>query len=149
MQRSVERILTTHTGSLPRPPELLGLLFAREEGRPDPAALDESIRDAVGWVVRQQVDAGVDVVNDGEMGKISYATYVKDRLSGFEGEGRMIGLGDIVDFPEFGQRVFKGSEEAMKYMTMPACSGPIAVKDPDQVRRDIANLRAATQGAGV
>src|SRR3954452_6875994 len=106
MKRSAERILTTHTGSLPRPPELVELLFAREEGRPDLTALEPAIRDAVAWVVGQQVEAGVDVLNDGEMGKIAYSTYVKDRLSGFDGEGRMVGLGDIVDFPEFGQRVF-------------------------------------------
>jgi len=146
MKRSAERILTTHTGSLPRPPELVELLFAREEGRPDLTALEPAIRDAVAWVVGQQVEAGVDVLNDGEMGKIAYSTYVKDRLSGFDGEGRMIGLGDIVDFPEFGQRVFKNSEEALKHMTMPACTGPISVKDPEQVVRDIDNVRAATNG---
>ena len=146
MQRSVERILTTHTGSLPRPPELVELLFAKEEGRPDPAALEPAIRDAVAWVVRQQADTGVDVLNDGEMGKISYATYVKDRLTGFEGQGRMVAMGDIFDFPEFGQRVFKDLDEAMKHMTMPACTGPIAVKDPEQVQRDIRNVRSATDG---
>jgi 5-methyltetrahydropteroyltriglutamate--homocysteine methyltransferase len=150
MQRSVERILTTHTGSLPRPPELLTHLFAREEGTStDPAAREAAIRDAVDWVVRQQVDAGVDVVNDGEMGKISYSTYVKDRLSGFEGESRMIGVGDIVEFPEFGQRMFKDVDEATRHMTMPACNGPIAVKNADEVQRDIRNIRAATGGVGV
>jgi 5-methyltetrahydropteroyltriglutamate--homocysteine methyltransferase len=147
LRRSVERILTTHTGSLPRPPELLSQLFAKEEGRPDPPALESAISDAVGWVVRQQVESGVDVVNDGEMGKIMYATYVKDRLSGFEGEGRMVGMGDIADFPEFGQRMFKDLDEALKHMSMPACNGPIAVKDPEQVQRDIRNVRAATEGA--
>jgi 5-methyltetrahydropteroyltriglutamate--homocysteine methyltransferase len=149
MQRSVERILTTHTGSLPRPPELVGLLFAKEEGRqPDTDALESAIRDGVAGIVRQQVEVGVDVLNDGEMGKISYSTYVKDRLSGFEGEGRMIGMGDIVDFPKFGQRVFQDMGEAIKHMTMPACNGPIAVKDPGQVQRDIRNVRAATEGVG-
>jgi len=144
MRRSVERILTTHTGSLPRPAQLRELLFAQEEGTADPAALDLAIGDAVTWVVRQQVDSGVDVVNDGEMGKISYATYVKDRLSGFDGDSRMIAPGDMFDFPEFAQRGFRGSEEAVKHMLMPACTGPIALKDAQQVDRDIRNLRAAT-----
>jgi 5-methyltetrahydropteroyltriglutamate--homocysteine methyltransferase len=147
MQRSRERFLTTHTGSLPRPADLLPLLFAREDGAGDQAALDAAIQRAVADVVRKQAEVGVDVLNDGEMGKITYATYVKDRLTGFDGESTMIAPGDMLDYPEFGQRGFRGSEESMKHMRMPACTGPIAVRDSQQVQRDIANLKAATNGA--
>jgi 5-methyltetrahydropteroyltriglutamate--homocysteine methyltransferase len=145
MKRSTQRILTTHTGSLPRPPDLLPLLFAREDGQVDDPALEGAIHDAVANVVRKQAECGVDVLNDGEMGKISYASYVHDRLTGFEGQGTMPGLGDLIDYPEFAPRVFQGSEEAMKHMRMLACNGPISVKDHDQVKRDIANLKAAAR----
>src|SRR5687768_13908950 len=92
MKRSVDRILTTHTGSLPRPPDLVELIFDREEGREvDGAAFDERVRSAVAEVVEKQVGCGVDVVNDGEMGRVSYATYVKDRLTGFGGESAVFG----------------------------------------------------------
>ena len=88
MQRSTERILTTHTGSLPRPAALVETLSALERGtRPDPAAFAEQVRDAVAGVVQWQVDAGIDVVNDGEAGKVGYSTYVTERLSGFGGTG--------------------------------------------------------------
>ncbi len=87
MKRSTTRILTTHTGSLPRPWDLVDLLQAKEAGvLSDRAAFDGRVREAVAEVVRRQVEAGVDVVSDGEQGKLSYSTYVKDRLSGFEGE---------------------------------------------------------------
>jgi 5-methyltetrahydropteroyltriglutamate--homocysteine methyltransferase len=128
----------------------LPLLFAREDGSAvDAQALEGAIRSAVADPVRQQAEAGVDVVNDGEMGKISYASYVHDRLTGFEGQGAMPGLGDILEYPEFGQRVFQGSEEAFKHMRMLACNGPIWVKDHEAVKRDIANLKSATPSVAV
>src|SRR5262245_58333705 len=87
MKRSTRRILTTHTGSLPRPDDLLGLMTAKEsEQHYDRGALDSSIRSAVSDIVRRQVEAGVDVVNDGEMSKPGYSTYIKDRMTGFGGE---------------------------------------------------------------
>src|SRR5205823_7487755 len=87
MQRSTDRILTTHTGSLPRPPDLVEMIRAREEGEPfDAQAFAARVRSAVEEVVRKQVEAGVDVVSDGEMGKPSFATYVTHRLAGFGGE---------------------------------------------------------------
>src|SRR5918911_5004431 len=90
MKRSEHRILTTHTGSLPRPPRLTELLFARESGEAvDPDTLHAEVRSAVADIVRSQVEAGVDVVNDGEMGKIGYSTYVKERLTGFSGDRTM------------------------------------------------------------
>ncbi|TMK32679.1 MAG: epoxyalkane--coenzyme M transferase, partial [Alphaproteobacteria bacterium] len=86
MAYGAERFLTTHTGSLPRPEDLIRTMFAKEEGVPvDRAALEARIRDAVAEIVRKQTHAGIDLVNDGEMSKPSYATYVKDRLSGFGG----------------------------------------------------------------
>ena len=84
MKRCTERILTTHTGSLPRPTDLLALIKAMETGTGDMAAFEARVRSAVTEIVRAQIEAGIDVVNDGEMGKPSYATYVKDRLTGFE-----------------------------------------------------------------
>ncbi len=88
MKRSTERFLTTHTGSLPRPEDLVRMMYAREEGVPvDRAELGARIRSAVEDVVRKQAAAGVDIVNDGEMSKPSYATYVKDRLNGFGARG--------------------------------------------------------------
>src|SRR5215813_3465873 len=100
MKRSTERFLTTHTGSLPRPADLIRMMYAKEEGVPvDPTALDARIRAAVAEVVGRQAEAGVDLVNDGEMSKPSYATYVKDRLSGFGGTGNTFVYQDLVDFP--------------------------------------------------
>jgi len=99
MKRSTERILTTHTGSLPRPEELMRVMFAKEEGVPvDAAALAARIRAAVADVVGKQVAAGIDVVNDGEYSKPSYATYVKDRLAGFGGASHPLQYRDLVDF---------------------------------------------------
>ncbi|MGH2511420.1 MAG: cobalamin-independent methionine synthase II family protein [Candidatus Limnocylindrales bacterium] len=146
MKRSVERILTTHTGSLPRPASLLEAMYAREDGQAQDQDLEAGIRDAVGAVVRRQVEVGVDVLNDGEMSKIGYSTYVKDRLTGFEGESGMINLAEIADFPGWGQRMFAETGQGMRYVRSPACVGPIAIKDRTQVARDIANLKAATAG---
>src|SRR2546427_12063523 len=88
MPRSIERFLTTHTGSLPRPADLIRMMFAREEGVPvDAVALAARVGSAVDEIVRRQVECGLDVVNDGEMSKPSYAAYIKDRLHGFGGEG--------------------------------------------------------------
>lgn len=149
MKRSVERILTTHTGSLPRPPDLVELLHQREDGKADARAVAARVRDAVREIVEEQVRAGVDVVNDGEVGKIGYSTYVKDRLTGFEGESGQVGPADLEDYPEYGQRFFGSFGDAMAYLRTPACVGPIAVKDRTQLEQDIENLKAATASAGV
>src|SRR5256885_1972554 len=101
MRRSTERFLTTHTGSLPRPDDLIRMMFAREEGVPvDPAALAARIRSAVAEVVRKQAEAGIDVINDGEFSKPSYATYIKDRLNGFGGTSQPLQYQDLVDCPD-------------------------------------------------
>jgi 5-methyltetrahydropteroyltriglutamate--homocysteine methyltransferase len=149
MKRSIKRILTTHTGSLPRPERLLKMLIAKEAGElEDRAAFDEAVHDAVGETIRKQVAAGVDVINDGEMSKPGYSTYVKDRLSGFEGTnpGMLAGLlGDIKEFPEFGARMF--AQSPVQNMKMPACDGPIRYRDTSDLETDIANLKAAAKGA--
>jgi 5-methyltetrahydropteroyltriglutamate--homocysteine methyltransferase len=140
--RSVERFLTTHTGSLPRPPDLIRMMFAKEEGVPvDAAALGARIRDAVAEAVRKQVDAGVAIVNDGEMSKPSYATYVKDRLNGFGGASHPLQYRDLVDFPEMAKRVF--SDPGRSRRRTPACDGPISVRDARAAETDVANLISA------
>ena len=145
MKRSTEHILTTHTGSLPRPPELTAALQRRDRGEGEDAGLDAQIRDAVADIVRRQADAGVTVVNDGEAGKIGYSTYVKERLEGFGGTGGLAGMpADMIEFPEFMQRVMGDLD-----FEMPACIGPVKYKDLDAVRADIANLQAAVDGADV
>src|SRR5499433_2824385 len=107
MQRSTDGFLTTHTGSLPRPADLIRMMYAKEEGVPvDAAALGARIRAAVAEAVQKQVSAGVAIVNDGEMSKPSYATYVKDRLNGFGGASHPLTYRDLVDFPEMAKRVF-------------------------------------------
>src|SRR5262249_48950283 len=98
MKRSTERILTTHTGSLPRPPALTAMLEALDAGSTvDAAAFDARVRRAVADIVRQQVDAGVDIVSDGEQGKVGYSTYVRHRLTGFGGTSVVAGRADWAD----------------------------------------------------
>ena len=149
MQRSVDRILTTHTGSLPRPQHLVQLLLARETGESvDPEAMADATRSAVAEVVQRQVAAGVDVVNDGEQGKPGYSTYVKERLTGFAGTEQMgtrILPRDVLDFQGVAQR-FTDERRASPIRT-PACTGPIEVADHQAVHQDIDNLRAAVAEA--
>jgi 5-methyltetrahydropteroyltriglutamate--homocysteine methyltransferase len=142
MKRSTERILTTHTGSLPRPDDLLAMLDAVDAGTMlDPGAFEARVRRAVAEVVRREVDAGVDVVNDGEQGKIGYATYVRQRLTGFGGQSTVRGRADWADFPEAAARAERRSTAAR-----PACNGPIDWKDRGAVAKDTANLRAGLEG---
>jgi 5-methyltetrahydropteroyltriglutamate--homocysteine methyltransferase len=147
VKRSSERFLTTHTGSLPRPEDLIRTMFAKEEGVPvDAGALAARIRSAVAAVVRKQLDAGIDVVDDGEMSKPSYATYPKDRLTGFAGASHPLQYQDLVDFPGMARRVFGDPGRARR--KTPACTGPIAVSDRGAAEVDAANLRAALTGGG-
>jgi len=142
MKHSTERILTTHTGSLPRPDDLTRTMFAKEEGVPvDSGALAARIRSAVAEVVRKQVEVGVDVVNDGEYSKPSYATYVKDRLRGFGGASQPLQYRDLVDFPGMARRVFGDPGRARR--RAPACTEAVAVQDAEAARADVANLRTA------
>jgi 5-methyltetrahydropteroyltriglutamate--homocysteine methyltransferase len=143
MKRSTERILTTHTGSLPRPSDLLPLIAAAEAGNvAEVDRLRSRIRLAVAEVVQRQIDAGVDIVNDGEASKPSYSTYVKDRLTGFHGEADVMAIADLADYPEFGERFAR--QGVLETLKRPACTAPISYKDLDAVNTDIADLKAAT-----
>jgi 5-methyltetrahydropteroyltriglutamate--homocysteine methyltransferase len=148
MQRSDTRFLTTHAGSLPRPDDLIRMMYAREEGVPvDAAALAARVRAAVAEVVQKQVAAGVDLVNDGEMSKPSYATYIKDRLAGFGGTGNTFVYQDLADFPKLQQRVF--GDPGRSRRKTPACNAPISVRDRQAPETDADNLRAAVAGSRV
>ena len=140
------RILTTHTGSLPRPKDLLGLLQDREEGRlSDEATLHARTRSAVFDVVGKQIDAGLSVVNDGEQGRADYTVYVKDRLTGFSGESLPWPNPDATEFPEWTEMA---RQFAPPFQKRPACTGPVTWKDWPAVERDIQNLREAAAAAG-
>ena len=149
MKRSTSRILTTHTGSLPRPTGLQDLLLTRDERREfDPGAFSEGVRGAVAEVVKKQTDIGLDVINDGEQGRAQYATYVKDRLTGFEGE-RLVRSRqrlDDIDFPEY---AVQRSHSSSTTIPQPACTGPIAWKDWPAVQTVIDTFKAAVVGAQV
>lgn len=133
------KFLTTHVGSLPRPQALIEIMFAREDGLPlETAAVEGAIDAAVREIVARQVGAGIDIVNDGEMPKPSYATYIKDRLSGFGGTGNSYVFQDIEDFPEIKTRIF--ADPGRKHRKTPACNAPISVKDMEAPRVDAARL---------
>ena len=150
MKRSIERILTTHTGSLPRPTDLVDLMYRREEGEAVPQpAIDARVRSAVAEAAARQNDTGVDVINDGEQGKIAYSVYVKDRLSGFEGEDSSEVSAFDDDFPEYWTRKeFTEATIVRSAIRRPVCTGPIGWKDRQAVQRDIDNLEAALNGLG-
>jgi len=142
MRTSQDRILTTHVGSLPRPPELRQLLVAKDKGEPyDRAELERQTRDAVLAIVRRQAATGVDIVNDGEMSKPGYSTYVADRLSGFAGHEPAKPRLDTRDHPNFmaAYERMTGANVARRSV----CVGPIAVRDREPLNQDIANLRDA------
>ena len=145
MLRSTDRFLTTHTGSLPRPDDLVQMMFAKEEGIPvDAAALDARVHRAIAETVGREIEAGIDIVNDGEMSKPSYATYVKDRLTGFGGSGTSYVFQDLAEFPGTTQRVF--ANPGRKARKTPACNGPIEVKDRTSAKRDVEDMAAAMVG---
>jgi 5-methyltetrahydropteroyltriglutamate--homocysteine methyltransferase len=144
MKRSTQRILTTHTGSLPRPPKVVELLLA-EQKNPGAkmAELATAVREAVTDVVSKQVGSGLDIINDGEQGRTDYTTHVKDRLTGFDGPSSPpLGTGEP-DFPELSAML---AYFASPFQHRPACSGPVGWKDFAAVEADIAQARAATTG---
>ncbi len=123
------------------------MMYAREEGVPvDAAALGRRVREAVAEIVRKQLGAGIDLVNDGEMSKPSYATYVKDRLAGFGGTGNTFVYQDLASFPRLAQRVF--GDPGRSRRKTPACNGPISVRDTAAAQTDVDNLKAAVAGTG-
>ncbi len=140
MQQSEDRILTTHVGSLPRSKAVTDVVFALENNEQvDDAA--EVIADAVDEVVRRQVETGISLVSDGEMSKISYATYIKDRITGFDGDSERSPPSDLEEFPGFLER--QASSGGTPTYRRPCCVGDIAVKDMGPVGEDIANLQQA------
>ena len=142
------RIRTTHTGSLPRPDALIRTMWAVADGiAVDATVLADQIDDAVRQVVGRQVDAGVSIVNDGEMSKPSYATYIKDRLGGFDGESvQDYFFSDLEDFP--GSTEIVASNPGRRKRSAPACTGPITVIDDSAVHADMKRLGAAAEAAG-
>ena len=142
MIRSTERILTTHTGSLPRPEDLIELMFAKEEGHPvNKENLKARIALAVSEIVLKQIEAGIDIVSDGEVSKPSYATYIKDRLNGFGGESVNLKYQDLVEFPSMAQRVFNDPGRSRR--KTPGCNSAITVNDKQAVLDDVLNLQNA------
>jgi 5-methyltetrahydropteroyltriglutamate--homocysteine methyltransferase len=136
------RILTTHVGSLPRPADVVELLFAIDRGEERDAALvEEVLQRSVNDAVRMQEDAGLDIVSDGEMSKISYATYVRHRLTGFDGDSARPTPQDLDDFPRFRDRLV--NEGHSPTYRRPVCVGPIGLKDCTPVLRDISRLQRA------
>jgi 5-methyltetrahydropteroyltriglutamate--homocysteine methyltransferase len=145
MKRSTDRILTTHVGSLPRPPGIVDFLMKKEKGEAyDAAAFDAAMTRAVADVVKRQADIGIDVVSDGETSKIGYATYMQERLNGFGGHNeRKIAL-DLVAYPAFREKMARVT--GAQAFTRAACVAPITVKDWAPLRKDLANFRAALAG---
>lgn len=139
---SHNRFLTTHVGSLPREDDLIELMFAKEDGQDiDPEILERRIEQAVDFVVGKQAGAGIDIINDGEQSKPSYATYIKDRLNGFGGTGNSYVFQDLEDFPGVKERIV--SDPGRKHRKTPACNAPITVKDMTAVEKDAGTLNAA------
>ncbi len=142
MHRSRDRFLTTHTGSLPRPDDLIKMMYAKEEGVPVEAdALAARVKTAVAELVAKQAASGVDLINDGEMSKPSYATYIKDRLDGFGGTGNTFIYQDVHEFPALEKKVF--GDPGRSRRKTPACNAPISVRDRQAPIVDADNLKAA------
>jgi 5-methyltetrahydropteroyltriglutamate--homocysteine methyltransferase len=136
------KFLTTHVGSLPRPQSLMQLMFAREDGLPfDQSALDEQVGVAVANAVTRQIQAGVDIINDGEMPKPSYATYVKDRFNGFGGSGNSYVFQDLEDYPGTKSRMF--DDPGRKHRKTPACNAAVSSRDVDAPKQDARRLKAS------
>jgi 5-methyltetrahydropteroyltriglutamate--homocysteine methyltransferase len=157
MKRSSGRILTTHVGSLPRPQDLAGMIFGgAQTGTPEQRAVfDARVASAVKEVVAKQIAAGVDIVSDGEQGKIGFVNYVKDRLDGFNGQATPFVAADLVEFPGLGvggsttqvaqEALSEGRAQDAPNFT-PACDGPISYREHDAYAKDIANFKAALDG---
>ncbi len=150
MKRSTDRILTTHVGSLARPHDLLDTMKLKENDQPyDHELFDFQVKEAVADRVRQQVECGIDVVTDGEMSKVSFLGYVKDRLGGFEvehGQSRMAPSWqvEVDDFPEYYAEYFKKYSSTVAPLRRIICRGPITYIGQDLLKTDIENLKAAT-----
>ncbi|MCK9908822.1 cobalamin-independent methionine synthase II family protein [Microbacteriaceae bacterium K1510] len=153
MQRSSERILTTHVGSLPRPPELHALSIALRNGEAvDPVHYANSLRQAVADIVKKQAAIGIDIVDDGEMSKPSFITYINDRLGGFEvdtvdrNQSPWVGSREVRSFPDFYRPQLANVHTRHTHFI---CSGPVTYRGGEQLAADLANLKAAIKGVDV
>ena len=153
MKRSTDRILTTHAGSLPRPPDLLEMMQARESGRPyDEQAYAARLRSAVGEIARRQIETGLDIIDDGEMSKPGFIPYVNERLGGFEprkdapGGSPFAGSREFKSFPEFYEWFARVMPSPALRSVHLVCTGPITYKGQKYVQRDIENLKTALKG---
>jgi 5-methyltetrahydropteroyltriglutamate--homocysteine methyltransferase len=145
MKQSHDRILTTHTGSLPRPLPLRDTILARERGEPvETDALEALLRSGAREIVRQQIEAGIDIVSDGELSKPGYSTYVKDRLTGFHGVGGAPMVSDLAEYPSYMEREFE--RDGLRTLQMPACDGRVEYVGQSALQRDVANFRSALEG---
>jgi 5-methyltetrahydropteroyltriglutamate--homocysteine methyltransferase len=146
MKRSTDRVLTTHTGSLPRTPELIEMLHKLDHDEAvDAAAFQKAVQAGIKDVVEKQIAAGIDGISDGEVGKQNYATYVTNRLTGYEGPPiSLFSRGEARMFPEWAEKIFNSSPS----MPRPSCSGPVTWKDFAAVQRDIDNFAAAVKDSG-
>jgi 5-methyltetrahydropteroyltriglutamate--homocysteine methyltransferase len=141
MKRNVERIVTTHAGSLPRPDDLVRMMWDKIDGKPvDPEALAARVRSAVTEIVEKQRALGIDIVSDGEMSKIGFSNYIFDRLTGFGGRVSIEG-DDLLEFPGVAQKLF--ANEAGAHILMLSCEGPVEVRDPEAIHQDIETFKAA------
>ena len=148
MKTSTDRILTTHVGSLPRSAEVTDIVFGLEGGATPPEGeFDRIIGNAVLDVVQRQHAVRVDLVSDGEQSKISYATYIKDRLTGFDGDSPRVPPADLVDYPNFLKRQASGG--GTPTYRRPRCVGPVTVKSMQPLMEDIARFRKALEGVPV
>ena len=148
MKLSTDRILTTHVGSLPRPDSLSELLLRREFGAAfDPQVFEREVVAAVNNALDRQIEAGIDIVSDGEMSKIGYATYIKDRCSGFSGDSARNPPADLARFPAFMQRTAQQGQAPN--ILRPCCTGDIEIRDRSALVADINNFQTALAGRDV
>ncbi len=148
MKLSTDRILTSHVGSLPRPDNLSDLLLRREFGETvDPDVFASEVLAAVNNAVARQIEAGIDIVSDGEMSKIGYATYIKDRCTGFSGDSVRNPPADLERFPAFMQRTAQQGQAPN--ILRPCCTGEITIRDRSALEADLTNFREALEGRDV
>lgn len=147
MKTSTDRILTTHVGSLPRPQDVVDMIFAEDRSEPvDPGQFESVIQNAVIEALRLQTESSVDIPSDGEQSKISYATYIKHRLTGFEGDSARPTPQDLDDYPDYRDKLVKEGHSAT--YKRPVCRGEIKVKSLEPVKKDIARMKKALEQAG-
>ncbi len=138
----MDKIKTTHVGSLPRSKKLSEILFKKDKNELfDQGELDKIIKEDVNKIVKKQIDIGIDIISDGEMSKISYATYVKDRLHGFSGESERRAPKDLDDFPSYKEKIAKSG--GTPTYTRPCCTANLKIKDTKSLTKDISNLKSA------